>query len=98
MDNRLARFDGDYECHFGELCCIRGELLLEHKKEKDLLTACALYIEYVLCVRYVACLFCADHELNRSLIVFGGIGMAYLLYRKTNWDMLPYVVSSLTLM
>lgn len=42
--------------------------------------------------------FAPIHELNRSLIVFGGIGMAYLLYRKTNWDMLPYVVSSLTLM
>ena len=34
----------------------------------------------------------------RSLIVFGGIVMAYLLYRRTKWPAMPYVVSGVTLL
>ncbi|HEX6593257.1 MAG TPA: hypothetical protein VF095_01565, partial [Bacillota bacterium] len=41
--------------------------------------------------------FAPLHGVSRSIIVLGGIGMAYLLYRKINGGILPYVVSSLTL-
>ncbi len=33
----------------------------------------------------------------RALITLGGIGMAYLLYRKTNWPVIPYVISGMTM-
>src|SRR5690625_3547867 len=36
--------------------------------------------------------------LMRSMIVFGGIAMAYLLYRRTKWPAMPYVVSGVTLL
>lgn len=34
----------------------------------------------------------------RSLIIFGGIGMAYLLYQRTKWPVMPYVVSGVFLL
>lgn len=34
----------------------------------------------------------------RVLIVVGGVGMAYLLYRRTNWFTMPYVVSAFSLL
>lgn len=34
----------------------------------------------------------------RSLIVLGGIGMGYLLYRKTKWTAMPYIISGLSLL
>lgn len=37
-------------------------------------------------------------ELIRSFIVFGGIGMAYLLYQRTKWFAMPYVVSGMSLL
>lgn len=37
-------------------------------------------------------------DIIRALIVFGGIGMAYLLYRRTKWPAMPYVVSGISLL
>ncbi|WP_042149431.1 hypothetical protein [Paucisalibacillus sp. EB02] len=34
---------------------------------------------------------------TRALITLGGIGMAILLYRKTSWPAIPYVISGMTL-
>lgn len=34
----------------------------------------------------------------RTLVVLGGVGMAYLVYRKTNWPAVPYVISGLSLL
>lgn len=34
----------------------------------------------------------------RALIVLGGVGMAYLLYRKTRWKTMPYVISAISLL
>ncbi|GAB3048299.1 hypothetical protein [Virgibacillus ainsalahensis] len=34
----------------------------------------------------------------RALVVLGGVGMAYLLYRKTKWKAMPYIVSGISLL
>ncbi len=34
----------------------------------------------------------------RALIVLGGAGMAYLLYRKTKWIVMPYLIGGLSLL
>ncbi|MUK88845.1 hypothetical protein GMD78_10620 [Ornithinibacillus sp. L9] len=36
-------------------------------------------------------------EWMRVIILIGGVGMAYLLYRKTKWSSTPFVMSGLTL-
>lgn len=36
--------------------------------------------------------------LIRALIVFGGIGLAYLLYRRTKWLAMPFIVSGMSLL
>lgn len=36
-------------------------------------------------------------EVIRAFIVFGGIGMAYLLYRRTKWPAMAFVVSGMSL-
>ncbi|HAM79999.1 SCO7613 C-terminal domain-containing membrane protein [Ornithinibacillus bavariensis] len=35
-------------------------------------------------------------SITRAFIYLGGIGMAYLLYRKTNWAAIPYIMSSIS--
>ncbi|WP_047982833.1 hypothetical protein [Ornithinibacillus californiensis] len=35
---------------------------------------------------------------TRALITLGGIGMAFLLYRRTGWKAIPYVLSSIALL
>ncbi|SDQ08690.1 hypothetical protein [Virgibacillus salinus] len=43
--------------------------------------------------------FLYDFDDNfRALIVLGGIGMAYLLYRKTKWIVMPYLISGTSLL
>ncbi|WP_414672149.1 hypothetical protein [Lentibacillus sp.] len=37
------------------------------------------------------------NDFMRALIVLGGIGMAYLLYRKTKWVAMPYIISGLSM-
>ncbi|GAA0607008.1 hypothetical protein GCM10009001_25360 [Virgibacillus siamensis] len=40
----------------------------------------------------------AFDDVLRTLVVLGGVGMAYLVYRKTNWPAIPYVISTLSLL
>jgi hypothetical protein len=37
-------------------------------------------------------------SITRVFIYLGGVGIAYLLYRKTNWSAIPYVMSSISLL
>ncbi|WLD94213.1 hypothetical protein [Alkalihalobacillus sp. AL-G] len=67
--------------------------------KRDALSISAFFVSHgFYALGLVGALSLEVNDLVRSVIVLGGVGMALLLYRKTKWGAVPYVISSLSLL